>query len=202
MTSIARFALAGSAALLLGACTATMGRAPIDVTRYHLGSPIPPGSVALEPIPSGAQAGPEFDSYAGPVGAELTRLGYGVAADPSSTYVAAISLTRSFRGTVRERPPVTIGLGGGSYSGGYRGGVGVGGGLSFGIGGKKRNVIVSDLGLQLKRRADGGVVWEGHAITEALQGTEENQPAAVATRLAHALFQGFPGESGVTITVK
>ena len=198
MTSMSRIGFAGSLALLLGACTATMGHAPIDVTRYHLGSAIPPGSVSVEPIPSGPHAGPEFDTYSGPVGAELARLGFAAMPGPDSTYVAAVSLTRTFRGTVRERPPVTIGLGGSSYGSG----VGVGGGLSFGIGGKRRNVIVSDLGLQLKRRSDGGVVWEGHAVTEALQGTEANQPAAVATRLAHALFQGFPGESGVTITVK
>ncbi len=109
-----------------------------------------------------------------------------------------MTLTRNFRGIVRDRPPVTIGLGGGSYG---RGG-GIGGGFSFGIGGKRHNIIVSDLGLQLKRRSDGSVMWEGHAVTEGIEGSEDNAPAAIAPRLAHALFQGFPGESGVTITVK
>ena len=102
------------------------------------------------------------------------------------------------RGSYRERPPVSIGLGGGSYGGGYRGGVGVGGGVSFGIGGKTRELYVSELSVQLRRRSDNSTVWEGRAITESVG----DQPVETAARLANALFKGFPGESGVTITVK
>ncbi|MES2987460.1 MAG: hypothetical protein V4808_06120 [Pseudomonadota bacterium] len=106
---------------------------------------------------------------------------------------------RMSRGTYREQPPVSIGLGGGSYGGGRRGGgVGVGGGVSFGIGGNTREIYVSELSVQLRRRSDNSTIWEGKALTESVG----DQPAETAARLARALFKGFPGESGVTITVR
>jgi hypothetical protein len=45
------------------------------------------------------------------------------------------------------------------------------------------------------------VIWEGRAQTQGV-GVENAQPAQTAARLASALFKDFPGESGVTITVK
>jgi hypothetical protein len=45
-------------------------------------------------------------------------------------------------------------------------------------------------------------VWEGRAVTETAGIGPSTQPAATADRLAKALFKGFPGESGITITVK
>ncbi len=115
------------------------------------------------------------------------------------SYIAAVGFKRMSRGTYREQPPVSIGLGGGSYGGGRRGGgVGVGGGVSFGIGGNTREIYVSELSVQLRRRSDNSTIWEGKALTESVG----DQPAETAARLARALFKGFPGESGVTITVR
>ncbi|WP_369404253.1 hypothetical protein [Sphingomonas soli] len=188
--------LAGGA--LLGGCTATTRGAPIDVTRYHLGQPMTERTtVAIEPAGTDPVS-PEYNLYADAVRMELERLGYvkgGV--DMASGYIAAVGFRRTAAGSYREAPPVSIGLGGGSY-GGRRGGVGVGGGLSFGIGGKTRNLYVSELSVQLRRRSDNSTMWEGRAITQ----TAGDQPAGTAARLASALFKGFPGESGVTITVK
>lgn len=190
--------LAGAA--LLGGCTATTRNGPIDVTRYHLGQPITERTtVAIEPIGADATVSPEYQLYADAVAIELQRLGYvkgGV--DMQSGYIAAVGFTRMSRGAYRERPPVSIGIGGGSYGGGYRGGVGVGGGVSFGVGGKTRELYVSELSVQLRRRSDNSTIWEGKAVTESAG----DQPVETAGRLARALFKGFPGESGVTITVK
>ena len=55
---------------------------------------------------------------------------------------------------------------------------------------------------QLRRRSDDSVVWEGRAQTESVGQAPETQPGYTARRLASALFRGFPGESGITITVK
>lgn len=196
-------ALLGVAAL--GGCTTTARQGPIDVTRYHLGQPMERTSVSLEPMSGAVQISPEYQSYANAVQAQLERLGYVRATtDTESGYIASISFTRTSKGFVKDRPPVTIGLGGGSISGGGRRGgtaVGLGGDVAFGIGGKTREIFTSELWVQLRRRANNSVIWEGRAQTQAV-GIESAQPGQTAARLATALFKDFPGESGVTITVK
>lgn len=192
-------ALPALAALaVLAGCSTTSRTAPVDVTRYHLSQPIPAGTVAIQPQSPG-QSGPEYALYANAVAAEMARLGFSPASDAArADYVATVDFTRVDRGQVRTRPPVTIGLGGG----GFGGNVGVGGGPSFGVGSKTRTVYGSDLTVQLRRRGDSTMIWEGRAVTEALQGQQGAQPADSAGRMAAALFQAFPGQSGITTTVK
>jgi hypothetical protein len=185
-------------ALLASGCTTSGGIAPVDVVRYHLSQPIPASTVALQPQ-SPDQAGPEYALYAGAVSAELARIGFAPATDAArADYVATVAFSRTDRGQVRTRPPVTIGLGGGSFGGN----VGVGGGASFGVGSKTRTVYGTELGLQLRRRGDATMIWEGKAVTETLSGQPGAQPADGAARMAAALFKGFPGQSGITIQVK
>jgi hypothetical protein len=188
-------------ALLAGGCTTSTRTAPVEVTRYHLGSLTERTGIAIEPMTGAAQISPEFQLYADAVAAELQRLGF-APGTTGSGYIAAVSFTRTQLGSFREQPPVSIGLGGGGISGGRRGGVGLGGGLSFGIGGKTRQVIGSELAVQLRRRSDNTTVWEGRAVTEAVSGKPGSDPREAADRLARALFRDFPGESGVTTTVK
>lgn len=195
MNSVLRIAAVGAVALLAG-CTGTPRPGPVDVTRFHLGSAIAGGSVAVEPMATNQRVSPEYQTYADAVAAELARLGYAPAAGEASAYIVGVSFQRTSRGTVRKRPPITIGIGGGSFGGN----VGVGGGASFGIGGGTAELIATELWVQLRRRGDNTVVWEGRAITEAISGSDGMEP--VAERLARALFKGFPGESGITITVK
>jgi hypothetical protein len=149
------------------------------------------------------QVSPEYQLYADAVRAELDRLGYvqSSGATPSG-YLAAVSFTRAPRGSFREPPPFSIGLGGGSFSGGRRGGVGLGGGASVGLGGKTRDVYGSELWVQLRRRSDNSTVWEGRAVSESVSGAKGSDPRDQAARLARALFKDFPGESGITTTVK
>lgn len=185
--------------VLAGGCSTTGGgrAAPVDVTRYHLSQPIPAGTVAIE---SGDRvSGPEYQLYADAVGAELARMGFTpAAAGARADYIATVDFTRTDRGQVRTRPPVTIGIGGGSFGGN----VGVGGGASVGLGSKTRTVYGMELAVQLRRHGDNTVIWEGKAITETLGSAPGGQPADGAARLAAALFKGFPGQSGITITVK
>ena len=202
MSKPVSLALAG-AALLLAGCTTSYRAGPVEVTRYHLGQPMERTSVTVEPMTGAGPVSPEYQLYADAVAAELERQGYvrSLGGSPSG-YIAAVSFTRAPRGSFRERPPVSIGLGGGGFDGGRRGGVGVGGGLNFGIGGKTRDVVGAELWVQLRRRSDNTTVWEGRAVTESVSGTTGSDPRDTAARLAKALFRDFPGESGVTITVK
>jgi hypothetical protein len=44
-------------------------------------------------------------------------------------------------------------------------------------------------------------VWEGRSETAVRSRAPAGQPGIAAARLARALFEGFPGQSGQTITI-
>lgn len=189
------FTLALSAALA-GCATPTP---PVDVTRFHLGQPIERGTIAIEPAPGGDANSLEFRTYAAAVADQLRRIGY-VPTDRvgNGLYVAIVDVRRAVRPAGPSRSPVTIGVGGGT--GGFGGGVG--GGVSFGVGGNRdRTLIGTQLAVQLKRRSDDSIMWEGRARVEAREDAPAAQPGIAAQRLAEALFRDFPGESGRTISV-
>lgn len=179
---------------LLPACAATIP--PVEVTRFHVNEAIAPGTIATAPL-AGQDGGTiEFRTYAIAVSRELAKLGFAEA--QKTTYLAEIGYARDTREQLAKRSPVTIGIGGGSF--GRHTGVGVG--TSFGVGGGgSRNIIISRLEVRIKRKADSAVVWEGRAQTEAPSNAPAAQPGLAAEKLATALFSGFPGESGKTITV-
>ena len=198
-----RFATAaalGALALGTSACMTTPRAGPTDVTRYHLGADeIAPGSYTLEPLTTNGTLSLEYQAYADAVAAALARLGYTrVGQGLQSNYVVQVSFRRAPAGTIRQQSPFSIGLGGGSIGRN----VGVGGGVSLPVGGGGlREVTASELGVQFRRRSDGTVVWEGRAVARSVVGTPDAQNAAMAEKLAAALFKDFPGESGITITV-
>lgn len=201
MKRVLAIAIIGAAALLSG-CAANNGPGPVDVTRFHLGQPIAGSTVSVQPLTGYAGVSPEDQVYVGAVSSAMVPLGFAPTPGDATTYIAAVSYKHVSQGMVRKRPAVTIGLGAGSFSGGRRGGgVGVEGGGSFGIGGGHAELISTELNVQIKRRSDNSIVWEGHATTEGLSGPGA-MSATTADRLAKALFKGFPGESGITITVK
>lgn len=192
------------AAATLSGCETTAGSAPVDVTRFHL-DPIERGSIAIEPVPGAMPGSIEFDTYAAAIQTQLLQIGYTAAAPGTAgQYVAVVGLSRTSQPIGPARSPLTIGLGGGGYSGGYRGGgVGLGGGISFPVGKpRQRSAIFSQLSVQIRRRSDGTAIWEGRAQTAADERSPDAQAGAAAAKMAHALFLGFPGETGRTITVK
>ena len=194
----------GLAAIGLAACTTTGSLPPTEVVRYHLGEPIARGTIAVQPLSGPAPASLEFQSYANAVQAALARVGYPAAA-PGTTpeFIATVDFRSTTRPGPVRRSPFSIGLGGGSFSGGRHGGVGLGGGVSFPIGrSRQSNLLLTELAVTIKRRADQSPVWEGQSRavsdTRAPNATADGQ----ATKLANALFTGFPGQSGRTIEVK
>ncbi len=203
---IATLAALGASAGLAG-CATTARTPPAEAIRYHLGEPIARGSVAVEPLQTTAGVSPslEYRGYAAAVEAELLRNGYTRPAPGAGPeYVATVAFRRGVEQGPPRRSPFSIGIGGGGFSGGRRGGgVGLGGGVGFPLGGgRARELVVSELAVTIKRRADQSPIWEGNARAGADARDPASDADALAGRLARALFTGFPGESGRTIEIR
>ena len=196
-------ALALLAASGLAACT-TGGRPPTQVVRYHLGQPVARGTVAVQPLTPQAGGTLSFAPFAAAVQAQLLTLGYTAApAGTAPDFVALTDVRQDQQVGPPRRSPVSIGLGAGGGSFGRGGGFGLGGGVGFPIGGGRgRPVLLSELSVTIKRRADQTAVWEGHARGVVNARAPDATADAQAGRLAAALFTGFPGESGRTIEVR
>lgn len=184
---------------LLSTAAAPPPGEPVEAIRYHLGTAIAPGTVSVEPLSSATSVSPEFQAYADAVSHELAALKFtSAAADAKPAYVAHVLFVREDRGPP-PRPGAGVSVGG--ATGGYGSGFGVGLSIPIRIG-KPRHYFVTTLKVQLTRASDNSVVWEGNAVTGAMERSRGDSPDRMAARLAGALFKGFPGQSGVTITVK
>ena len=196
-----RFAAALIAATTLAGCATTGGAGrPAEVIRYHLGEPVARGTVVVQPAEGGD--GLVGQPFAAAVAAELGRNGYVPAAPGGGVdFIATVDVRRrAFEGPPRRSSGVSIGIGGGGFSGGRGGGVGLGGGVSFPVGGSRASGAEgTELSVTIKRRVDQSPVWEGQArVVEDSRAPR----GAVAEKLARALFTGFPGDSGRTIEVR
>ncbi len=189
-----------AAASLLAGCTTTPASAPVEVTRYRVDN-VGRGSIVLAPQES-YLPGSDYRLYADAVGHALEQQGYTLVPDGGSgDYVARIAISTDRRAS-SQRAPVSIGLGAGGFTGDRGGGVGLGGGVSFPIGrGRAREQVATTLSVNIVTR-EGGGVWEGHAATQEIRPAGAGDLNATASKLAAALFTGFPGESGRTIEVK
>lgn len=186
-------------ALLLAGCatTGTVG-GPAEVIRYHLDQPLERGTVVVQPADGGT--GLSSQPFAAAVSRALTDVGYRPAApDGGVDYIALVDVRRRAYAGAPRRSGISIGLGGGGFSGGRHGGIGLGGGIGFPIGGRRADPEGTELSVTIRRRVDQSPVWEGHARAIAGRDAPEGE---VAEKLARALFTGFPGESGRTIEVR
>jgi predicted small secreted protein len=197
--TLAVFAIAAAA---LAGCATDQGmgaRDGVSVTRFHLGQQIARAEIRVEPADPDAAGSLEFGQLAAPVERELARLGWTIArGNARSEQVAIVRLEQGARAASRGGG-LSIGIGGGSF--GRRSGVGVGVGTSIPLG-SPGSIVVTELEVRIQRRSDATVAWEGRAQTEARAGAPLANPIAAADRLAVALFQDFPGESGTTIRVR
>jgi hypothetical protein len=198
--ALARVAILGLAGLAAGCMSpgAVNVRPGAEVTRFHLGNNPARGEIAVEPLDPSLRGSFEFSRHAAAVEQQLAGLGWRVVQGGGSEQVALIRVEQSARETARRGSGLSIGIGGGSYGSG----VGVGGGVTVPIGGSRSGqLVVTELGVRIQRRSDGTAIWEGRAQSEAAGGTPQAQRIQAVDRLARALFQGFPGESGRTIRV-
>jgi Domain of unknown function (DUF4136) len=174
----------------LGGCVASIP--PVEVTRFHQAEQIQAGSVRVETVQT-----MEAAAYAAAVARGLGTAGFSAVAPPApADFVAKVTFSQGSR-TEQKRSPVSIGVGGGTGGSG----IGVGIGTSIGLGGGAREIIITQLSVQLLRTKDAKPVWEGRAQTEAPRTAPASQPGLAADKLARALFSGFPGESGKTVLV-
>lgn len=186
----------------LAACATGPQRFPVQATRFHYDAAAQRGTIAVEPLPGPSSASLEYKTYAAAVQAELLRNGFtSPAPGAKPEFIATVGFTRADRELPRRRSPVQIGLGGGGYSGGWRGGTGLGGGVSFPLGGGGASTgVVTELAVRIRHGADA--IWEGQAQSLTDTTAPDADAASVAARLAAALFKEFPGDSGRTVEVK
>ncbi len=191
--ALQRLALSG--ALLLAACATPMPG--IDVTRFHLDQPIPADTIVLEPPPGAPAFSLEYQSYANMLSVDLAAAGLRrISNDPNVAYIGILKIEQARREGPPKPPRFQIGIGGGTGGGGG----GIGGGISVPVGKPGASTVtVNSLSLQIKRRSDATIVWEGRAVQE---NSGDAGLAAAIPSLSHALLAGFPGVSGQTIRVK
>ncbi len=192
----ATFALAALIATPLAAKPA-----PIDVTRFHTPQTLPrlkSAAVIVEITPGSDPASLEDGIWREAVARELTAASFGTATPGAADGIAQVLVEREVIRRENRRGPVSVGVGG--STGSYGGGLGVG--LGFNLGGGPKDVVLTRLSVRIRDRVTGAALWEGRAETRKNAAAKEAAPALAASRLTHALFTGFPGTSGETITVK
>ena len=192
-------ATAALALASLSGCVAPVG--PVEVTRFHLPdtSPLGHGTISVETALGMDNNSLEFRSYAAAVARELVRNGYSeMVAGGSSQQVALVHISRRTLQPARSENPVSVGVGG--STGSYGSGVGVGIGLN--LSGPPPEQVETLLAVTIKDRATGTVLWEGRASFSVKASSPLADTQLGAPKMAEALFQGFPGESGKTILVK
>jgi len=194
----AAFAASLAAAALLGGC-ATSYVSPVEVTRF-VGDQ--PARLGTGPIAVRAGVGVdaqslEFSVYQTAVAEELQQLGY-VVTRGDAPQVAEITVERFVTAQGRDRSPVNVGVGG--STGSYGSGLGVGIGLD--LSGPPPEEVDTQLRVVIRQAAGSTALWEGRARFTATVNSDMADAQAGATKLADALFAGFPGESGETIEVE
>ncbi len=185
------------AVALAGCATSTP---PAEVTRFHLGQPIPSDTLFLE-APAGVDAGSlEFRNHAEAVAKALDGVGLHPAATAAgAAYIGVLKVEQTVRAGVPKPSPFHIGIGGASFGGG----VGVGGGVSVPVGKARPNDIhVNQLSLQIRRHSDNSVVWEGRASQQIAADAPAASLTAAVPVLARAMLSDFPGPNGQTVQVK
>ncbi len=186
------------ALLALSACMTPTG--PIEVTRFHTPDTtmLAKGAIAVEPGTGMDAKSLELQTYMGAVHSELQRLGYGDATSGAGDQVALVRVTRQRYQPERVRNPVSVGIGG--STGSYGSGLGVGIGLN--LSGPPPEQVETELAVAIKDRKSDKVLWEGRAAFTVKASSPLAQTQLGAPKMAGALFAGFPGNSGETITVK
>jgi hypothetical protein len=195
------FPITAAALLAIAPPPASATSTPIKVTRFHLNQPIVPGTVSVEIAPDAAVVpGPEAQLYVDAVAHALSEAGF--TPQPAATpgdYHVVVSISRDIADLPPAPKPLQVGLGG---EGGNRG-FGLGGSVSFGVGKQQpRALVTTRISIRIMRATAPDIIWEGRATQAIEERGKYVQPAATADKLAHALFKGFPGESGRTISVR
>lgn len=187
-----RIVAATSVALLLALSACGGGGMYADVARFHTNQPINRGSIAIVSADASNAGSLEFRTHAETVAVEMRRLGFttGLPADQVQ-YLATLDITQS-DGQMVTRPGTQVAVPTGPVQ------------VQVPVG---RNRTVTQnrttlLSVQIMRRADSQMIWEGRASKEAPANSREATLTWAVPALAGALFQDFPGTPGQTVRVR
>lgn len=179
------------ACFIAGCATPSM----TEVTRFHLGQPIPSDSIALLPAAGRDGTSLEFRSQAAIVARDLDAVGLHPPTGDKSGYIGTLTIEQSTRIGPPKSSPFQIGFGGSTGP--------VGGGVSVPIGGSRASEVRTNLlSLQIRRRSDRSMVWEGRAVQDIAADAPASALNSALPGLSKALLGDFPGPSGQTIKVK
>ena len=175
--------------------------AKVEVTRFHTPATIAQlgrAVVAVVPAPGTDTASLENRVWLAAVERALAAPGFALATPGTAQMVAEVRAERRTWKPERRRGGVDVGVGGstGSY------GSGVGLGIGINLGGGPAEQTESRLSVVIRDKASGQPLWEGRAVQVVKTKSRDSDPDRAAAKLANALFAGFPGRSGDTITVK
>ena len=185
--------------LALAGCATPLS--PVEVTRFHLPDTtrLGHGTLAVVAPPGADAASLEQQGWQALVGERLVALGYSAAPADSAQQIATVSVTReASQPAPAAASPVRVGVAGnaGSY------GSGLGLGLSINLAGKPAAQITTQLAVTIRERASGAVLWEGRSRFTVAATSPYAGGQLAGAQLASALFAGFPGQSGQTVTVQ
>ena len=187
-----------ASAVLLAGCTTTYV-SPVEVTRFTGDQPqaLGSGPIAVRAGPGGQPDSLELNVFRDAVARQLQDQGY-VIISGEAPQVAEVTLDMFVEQPGYNSSPVSVGGGvaGGSY--GSSAGVGVGIDLTP----RPSERLHRELRVMIKPTDGGIALWEGRARFTASTNSDFAPTEAAATKLAGALFAGFPGQSGETIEVE
>ncbi|MFZ1743320.1 MAG: DUF4136 domain-containing protein [Pontixanthobacter sp.] len=198
---ILHWALCAAAAVSLSACVAGPRVNPVEVTRFHsAGAQLGAGTIFIESAPGSAEdsGAAELAPYKAAIAAELAKLGYREVPRAQAQQIAQVRVERYVSEPAQKQNPVSVGLGGstGSY------GSGLGLGIGINLGGGKREMLGTDLGVMIRDAASSNVVWEGRASISVSDNSQLASSGTNAAAIADALFREFPGNNGETVEVR
>jgi hypothetical protein len=197
MRNLFRLSALASAVLLAG-CTTTYV-SPVEVTRFTGDQPqaLGSGPIAVRAGPTAPPDSLELNVFRDAVARELQEQGY-VVINGEAPQVAEVTIDLFAEQPGYNNSPVSVGGGvaGGSY--GSSAGVGVGIDLTP----RPSERLHRELRVMIKPAEGGTALWEGRARFTATVNSDFAETQAAATKLADALFGGFPGQSGETIEVE
>ncbi len=158
------------------------------------------GKIAIVAAPGTTADASDEAAYEAALIDQLVKAGYDTASpDPAGGQVVELRIVRdTLVPEEQKRKPVSgeASIGVSNYGTSY--------GLAIGVDlSKPRKALLSTrLEAQIKDRASGATLWEGHASIDTRDGDDRWNEQAIATRLAAALFDGFPADAATQVAAR
>lgn len=147
-----------------------------EAIRAHPDQPITPATIAIGPVNLARADDPLVRAAVAAVSNEVRALGYTPVADVrGAVLLGSVNLTTGTASVLAANAPAGL----------------------RGITTLPPEAPSTGLVVEIRRRSDASLLWQGRAAT--FRRPSNGDPATLAGPLARALFLGFPGQSGRTI---